>query len=60
MSENLVMVKKKYGGGRKKGEVKNKVIRFINDEDNRDMIRGVIEEGKRNLGEDLWIEGKII
>ena len=49
-----------YGGGDGKGAVPKQVIRFLNDEHNRALIRGVIAAGNTNFGEAYGIAGDII
>lgn len=49
--EPFVLVTPTYGGGGSKGAVPKPVIRFLNDENNRSFIRGVIaaEQFRRSL-----------
>ena len=49
-----------YGGGNEGGAVPKQVIKFLNDEDNRALIRGVIAAGNTNFGEAYCIAGDII
>ncbi|EFM55762.1 class Ib ribonucleoside-diphosphate reductase assembly flavoprotein NrdI [Brucella inopinata] len=58
--EPFVLVTPTYGGGSTKGAVPNPVIRFLNDADNRALIRGVIAAGNSNFGEAFCIAGNII
>ena len=49
-----------YGGGGLGGAVPKQVIRFLNDPDNRALIRGVISAGNTNFGEAYCLAGDII
>lgn len=60
VSEPYVLVTPTYGGGNGKGAVPKQVIRFLNDERNRSMIRGVIAAGNTNFGQAYCIAGDII
>jgi protein involved in ribonucleotide reduction len=59
-SEPYVLVLPTYGGGNEGGAVPRQVIKFLNDEDNRALIRGVIAAGNTNFGEAYCIAGDII
>ena len=59
-SEPYVLVLPTYGGGNEGGAVPKQVIKFLNDEDNRALIRGVIAAGNTNFGEAYCIAGDII
>ena len=48
------------GRGEEKGAVPKQVIRFLNDEQNRSLIRGVISAGNTNFGEHFCLAGDII
>ncbi|HKO22332.1 MAG TPA: class Ib ribonucleoside-diphosphate reductase assembly flavoprotein NrdI [Candidatus Eisenbacteria bacterium] len=64
VDEPYVLVTPTYGGGQgrgvEKGAVPKQVIRFLNDERNRGLIRGVISAGNTNFGEHFCIAGDII
>ena len=64
VDEPFVLVTPTYGGGQGRGEEKGavprQVIRFLNDEQNRSLIRGVISAGNTNFGEHFCIAGEII
>lgn len=64
IDEPYVLVTPTYGGGRGRGEergaVPKQVIRFLNDERNRRLIRGVIAAGNTNFGEAFCLAGDII
>jgi protein involved in ribonucleotide reduction len=64
VDEPFVLVTPTYGGGQGRGEEKGavprQVIRFLNDEQNRGLIRGVISAGNTNFGEHFCIAGEII
>jgi len=49
-----------YGGGNEGGAVPRQVVRFLNDEDNRTHLRGVIAAGNTNFGAAYCIAGDII
>lgn len=49
-----------YGGGTSHGAVPKQVIQFLNDTNNRQLIRGVIAAGNRNFGEAYCLAGDII
>lgn len=55
-----VLVLPTYGGGVTGGAVPKQVIRFLNDENNRSLIRGVIGAGNTNFGEAFCLAGDII
>jgi protein involved in ribonucleotide reduction len=64
VDEPYVLVTPTYGGGQgrgiEKGAVPKQVIRFLNDEGNRDRIRGVISAGNTNFGEHFGLAGDVI
>ncbi len=64
VDEPYVLVTPTYGGGQgrgvEKGAVPKQVIRFLNDEHNRSLIRGVISAGNTNFGEHFCLAGDII
>ncbi|WP_214466499.1 class Ib ribonucleoside-diphosphate reductase assembly flavoprotein NrdI [Microbacterium flavescens] len=64
VDEPYILVTPTYGGGQGRGEEKGavpkQVIRFLNDERNRRLIRGVISTGNTNFGEHFCIAGDII
>lgn len=64
VDEPFVLVTPTYGGGQgrgvEKGAVPKQVIRFLNDERNRRLIRGVISAGNTNFGEHFCLAGTII
>ena len=64
VDEPYVLVTPTYGGGQGKGEEKGavprQVIRFLNDERNRRLIRGVISAGNTNFGEHFGLAGEVI
>lgn len=59
-TEPYVLVVPTYGGGPETKAVPKQVIRFLNDERNRKLIRGVIASGNTNFGEAYGIAGDII
>ncbi|WP_347344699.1 class Ib ribonucleoside-diphosphate reductase assembly flavoprotein NrdI [Microbacterium sp.] len=64
VDEPFVLVTPTYGGGQGRGEEKGavpkQVIRFLNDERNRSLIRGVISAGNTNFGDAYCLAGEII
>lgn len=60
VSEPYVLVVPTYGGGVHGGAVPKQVIRFLNDESNRKLIRGVVAMGNTNFGTAFCLAGKII
>ena len=64
VDEPYILVTPTYGGGQGRGEEKGavpkQVIRFLNDEHNRSLIRGVISAGNTNFGEHFCVAGDII
>ncbi len=58
--EPYVLIVPTYGGGPETRAVPKQVIRFLNDEHNRSLCRGVIAAGNTNFGEAFGIAGDII
>ncbi len=58
--EPYILVVPTYGGGGTAGAVPRQVIRFLNDEHNRALLRGLIAAGNRNFGEGYCRAGDII
>ncbi len=59
-TEPFVLVTPTYGGGHQGGAVPRQVIKFLNNEHNRSLLRGVIAAGNTNFGEAYCIAGPII
>ncbi|RRD60871.1 class Ib ribonucleoside-diphosphate reductase assembly flavoprotein NrdI [Leucobacter sp. OH1287] len=55
-----VLIVPTYGGGEAAGAVPKQVIQFLNDPQNRSLIRGVITAGNTNFGEHFCLAGPII
>jgi len=55
-----VLVLPPYGGGNGEGAVPKQVVKFLNDQRNRSLIRGVIAAGNTNFGEAYCIAGDIV
>lgn len=60
INEPYVLIVPTYGGGNAKGAVPKQVIKFLNNEHNRSLIRGVISSGNTNFGEAYCLAGDII
>lgn len=60
VSEPYLLVVPSYGGGDHKGAVPKQVIRFLNDPDNRALVRGVIVSGNTNFGVHYCCAGPIL
>ena len=60
VDEPYVLIVPTYGGGPETRAVPKQVIRFLNDEHNRSLCRGVIAAGNTNFGEAYGIAGDII
>lgn len=59
-TEPFVLLLPTYGGGSGDGAVPKQVIRFLNDPDNRGLLRGVITAGNTNFGAAYCIAGEIV
>ncbi|KNB52221.1 class Ib ribonucleoside-diphosphate reductase assembly flavoprotein NrdI [Streptomyces caatingaensis] len=55
-----VLVVPTYGGGAPGGAVPKQVIRFLNIEANRALLRGVIASGNTNFGADYCLAGRVV
>ena len=53
VDEPFVLVTPTYGAGRNRGAVPKQVIKFLNVEENRRHLLGVIGAGNTNFGEDF-------
>lgn len=61
VTEPFYLVTPTYGGGSRKGaDVPKQVIRFLNEESNRNLLRGVIASGNTNFGSDFCRAGEVI
>jgi protein involved in ribonucleotide reduction len=60
VDDPYVLILPTYGGGTEGGAVPKQVIRFLNEERNRQLIRGVISAGNTNFGESFGLAGDII
>ena len=60
VTDPYVLLVPTYGGGPATRAVPKQVIRFLNDERNRNLIRGVMAAGNTNFGEGFCIAGDII
>lgn len=59
-AEPFVLVVPTYGGTGGEGSVPKQVIRFLNNPQNRKLIRGVIGAGNTNFGDNYCMAGDII
>ncbi len=59
-TDPYVLVLPTYGGGDGHGAVPKQVIKFLNDEHNRSLIRGVIVSGNTNFGAAYGLAGDIV
>lgn len=59
-AEPYVLVTPTYGGGNGRGAVPKQVIRFLNNEHNRSLLRGVVAAGNTNFGTAYCLAGNII
>ena len=60
VEEPFVLCVPTYGGGSVGGAVPKQVIKFLNNETNRSLIRGVIGAGNMNFGKAYCLAGDII
>lgn len=60
VDEEYVLVVPTYGGGSVKGAVPKQVIKFLNNEQNRALCRGVITGGNTNFNTAYGLAGDII
>lgn len=60
VNQPYILIVPSYGGGTRHGAVPKQVIEFLNDINNRRLIRGVIAAGNRNFGEGFCLAGDII
>ncbi|WP_251976105.1 class Ib ribonucleoside-diphosphate reductase assembly flavoprotein NrdI [Salinicola avicenniae] len=58
--EPYILIVPTYGDGDPKTSVPPQVIRFLNDEHNRSLIRGVIAGGNSNFGAAFGLAGRVI
>ncbi|BDD81728.1 protein NrdI [Tsukamurella pulmonis] len=66
VDEPFVLITPTYGGGKQAtavsggGYVPKQVIRFLNDQHNRSLLRGVVAAGNTNFGEEFCYAGDVI
>lgn len=60
VDEEFVLVVPTFAAADGKGSVPKPVIRFLNEEENRKKMIGVIGSGNRNFGEMFAIGGKVV
>ncbi|WP_054952870.1 class Ib ribonucleoside-diphosphate reductase assembly flavoprotein NrdI [Flaviflexus massiliensis] len=60
VDDEYVLIVPTYGGGNNRGAVPKQVIKFLNNEHNRSLIRGVISAGNTNFGKAYCLAGDII
>lgn len=60
VAQPFILITPTYGGGSTQGAVPKQVIHFLNDTQNRHLLRGVIAAGNTNFGEAYGLAGRII
>ncbi|MGO1458497.1 MAG: class Ib ribonucleoside-diphosphate reductase assembly flavoprotein NrdI [Flaviflexus sp.] len=60
VDDEYVLIVPTYGGGNNRGAVPKQVIKFLNNEHNRSLIRGVVSAGNTNFGKAYCLAGEII
>lgn len=60
VTEPYVLLAPTYGGGSHKGAVPVQVKKFLNEESNRSLARGVIASGNTNFGSAYCIAGDLL
>jgi protein involved in ribonucleotide reduction len=60
VSNEYVLFVPTYGGGSEKSAIPRQVRRFLNNEQNRDLLRGVVGFGNTNFGEHFCKAADII
>jgi protein involved in ribonucleotide reduction len=55
-----VLVVPTYGGGHEGGAIPRPVIRFLNNKQNRELIRGVVSSGNTNFGDAYCKAGRLV
>lgn len=59
VSEPYILITPTYGGGGRRA-VPSQVVRFLNHEPNRSLIRGVIGSGNTNFGAYYGLAGRLV
>ena len=60
VDKEYVLVLPTYGGGEHKKAVPRQVVKFLNIQSNRDLIRGVIGTGNTNFGEHYCLAADVV
>lgn len=60
VSREYVLVLPTYGGGEQEKAVPRQVVKFLNIQSNRDLIRGVIGTGNTNFGEHYCLAADVV
>ncbi|RRC94854.1 class Ib ribonucleoside-diphosphate reductase assembly flavoprotein NrdI [Schaalia canis] len=60
VSTPYVLIVPTYGGGAREGAIPRQVALFLNDPQNRSLLRGVITSGNTNFGEAYCLAGPMI
>jgi len=60
VSRNYVLIIPTYGGGSSKGAVPKQVIKFLNNDQNRKFLKGIISMGNTNFGAGFCLAGEVV
>lgn len=60
MDQPFVLISPTFADGFGRNAVPKQVVRFLNIEANRALLRGVVGAGNRNFGENFALAGRII
>lgn len=60
VNKPFILILPTYGDSEGKGMVPHQVKRFLKDEDNAKLLRGVISSGNRNFGKEFGLAGDLI
>lgn len=60
MDQPYILIFPSYGRGSVKGAVPKQVIKFLNVEQNRDYLEGIVGTGNRTFGKDYLIGARLV